>query len=68
MEYDSTEDIRDHYRMYLRDLDRNIQSRSKRDPTLHKLWAERRLIQSKLKNLPETHVAPVGAIAEYGIW
>lgn len=62
------EDIRDYYRRCLRDINLDILSRDKRDPGLHKLWAARRVIQSKLKNLPETHVAPVGAIAEYGIW
>lgn len=66
--YDAEPDIRHFYRAQIRALKHRIDETSRRDPVLHKLHAEKRLIESKLASIADTHGVITGAMADYGIW
>lgn len=66
--YDPEQDIRDHYRAQINNLTVEILATNRRDPRLHKLHADRKLVQGKLNSLETEHFVPQGALRDYGAW
>lgn len=68
MEYDPEIDIRHYYRMQIKAINAEIQARGRRDPQLHRLYADRKILLDKLASLSTSHTEPTGAMAAYGTW